>query len=67
MWGRDLRQEMDALYREVVMARELILAQDLTMGRLMAKIARLSDENSALKEDMAELESRLGGFVSEAV
>ena len=67
MWGRALRQERDALSREVLMARELILAQDLTMGRLMAKIARLSDENSALKEDMAELESRLGGFVSEAV
>lgn len=65
MWGRVLRQERDS--REVVMARELILAQELTIGRLMAKIARLSDENSALKEDMAELESRLGGFVSEAV
>nr|WP_321499433.1 hypothetical protein [uncultured Dethiosulfovibrio sp.] len=67
MWGRDLRQERDALSREVVMARELILSQDLSIGRLMAKIARLSDENSSLKEDMAELESRLGGFVSEAV
>ncbi|NCC97342.1 MAG: hypothetical protein EOM02_10940 [Synergistales bacterium] len=67
MWGRALRQERDALSREVLMARELILVQEQTIGRLMAKITRLSDENSSLKEDMAELESRLGGFVSEAV
>ncbi len=67
MWGRALRQERDALSREVAMARELILVQEQTIGGLMAKITRLSDENSTLKEDMAELESRLGGFVSEAV
>ena len=43
------------------------MAQERTIARLMDQIATLKNENSFLREDMAELETRLGGLVSEAV
>ena len=67
-----LTEERDSLAlliprKELRVARDLVMAQERTIARLMDQIATLKNENSFLKEDMAELETRLGGFVSEAV
>nr|WP_255700299.1 hypothetical protein [Dethiosulfovibrio faecalis] len=58
-----LRQERDALKREISMARELIVVQDIAFERQQKKLERAIDENLSLKEDLAEIESRLGGIV----
>jgi len=60
---REMRRERDALRREVAMARELIVVQDRAFERQQRKLERAIDENLSLKEDLAEIESRLGGIV----
>ncbi|EFC90071.1 hypothetical protein Dpep_0039 [Dethiosulfovibrio peptidovorans DSM 11002] len=60
---REMRRERDALKREVAMARELIVVQDIAFERQQKKLERAIDENLSLKEDLAEIESRLGGIV----
>ncbi|MCF4114708.1 MULTISPECIES: hypothetical protein [Dethiosulfovibrio] len=60
---REMRRERDALRREVAMARELIVVQDRAFDRQQKKLERAIDENLSLKEDLAEIETRLGGIV----
>ncbi|EFC90397.1 hypothetical protein Dpep_0365 [Dethiosulfovibrio peptidovorans DSM 11002] len=60
---REMRRERDALRREVSMARELIVVQDRAFERQQKKLERAIDENLSLKEELAEIESRLGGIV----
>lgn len=58
-----LRQERDALRREVAMARELIVVQDIAFERQQKKLERAIDENLSLKEELVEIECRLGEIV----
>ncbi|MCF4150866.1 hypothetical protein L2W58_03550 [Dethiosulfovibrio sp. F2B] len=60
---RELRRERDALRREISMARELIVVQDIAFERQQKKLERAIDENLSLKEHLAEIESCLGGIV----
>jgi len=62
---REMRRERDALRREVSMARELIVVQDIAFERQQKKLGRMIDVNLALREELDDVKDRLRKMVRE--